>query len=87
MLNIKRAETYDLARSLADKTGLSLTEAVTMALRDKLEALDMEQRSSVATKQAAALRIAEEFRAAWGGSLPTQAELNSALYDENGLPR
>lgn len=36
-LNIKNDETYELARRLAEATGTSLTEAVTTALRARLE--------------------------------------------------
>jgi antitoxin VapB len=36
-LNIKNAETYRLARELADATGETMTEAVTVAVRERLE--------------------------------------------------
>jgi antitoxin VapB len=35
-LNIKNAETYRLVRELADATGESMTEAVTVAVRERL---------------------------------------------------
>ena len=36
-LNIKDPEAYRLARTLADQTGLTLTETVIQALRDRLQ--------------------------------------------------
>jgi antitoxin VapB len=35
-LNIKNAETYRLVKELADATGESMTEAVTVAVRERL---------------------------------------------------
>jgi antitoxin VapB len=35
-LNIKNAETYRLVKELADTTGESMTEAVTVAVRERL---------------------------------------------------
>ena len=46
MLNIKRPETYELAKAVAERTGLSLTDAVTEALRDKLATHDPVLRQS-----------------------------------------
>jgi antitoxin VapB len=37
MLNIKNKETYKLAKELSKVTGLSMTVAVTEAVREKLE--------------------------------------------------
>ncbi len=37
MLNIKNKETYKLAKELSKVTGLSMTVAVTDAIREKLE--------------------------------------------------
>ena len=45
-LNIKNAETEQLARELADATGESLTEAVTLALKERLAAMRRRARSS-----------------------------------------
>ena len=42
-LNIKNPETYRLARELADETGLSMTAAVTEAVRERLKALRAER--------------------------------------------
>ena len=48
-LNIKNPEAHRLAQEVADVTGESLTEAVTLALRDRL----------------AAVRRAESFEVMW----------------------
>lgn len=42
-LNIKREETYRLARELAGLTGESVTEAVTSAVRERLDRVRREQ--------------------------------------------
>ena len=82
-LNIKNPETERLAHLLADATGESLTEAVTAALRERLEAVrraaDREQ--MIASVQ----RLQEMVR-----SLPVldSRSADEILgYDEYGLPQ
>jgi antitoxin VapB len=81
-LNIKNAETVDLARAVAAKTGESLTEAVTNALRERLAAVSRE--SDRAVLRSSVARI-QDFVA----SLPerdsrTPDEILG--YDDFGLP-
>lgn len=87
MLNIKRPETYELAKAVAERTGLSLTDAVTEALRDKLATLDAGRKADIARKVTRALELAEAYRLASGPDLGTRDEIDAEMYDEHGLPR
>ena len=82
-LNIKNPETERLAHLLADATGESLTEAVTVALRDRLAAVrriaDREQ--MIASVE----RLQETVRALPVLDSRTPEEILG--YDEYGLPR
>lgn len=82
-LIIKNRDADLLARELADLTGESLTTAVTEALRDRLERVRAERRSSLAEKlldigNDCARRLREPNVTADHGAM---------LYDEAGLPR
>ncbi len=82
-LNIKNEEAHLLAQTLARLTGESMTEAVTQALRDRLERLGQEQEVPLAERLLAigrdcAAHLKEPYASAPHGEL---------LYDENGLPR
>lgn len=79
-LNIKHPEAHRLAKELARRRAVSVTQAVTDALR---EALDQEPMSHDRFEKAQAL--VREIREA----LPPEARaFNVAdLYDEQGLPR
>ena len=83
-LNIKNAETYRLAKELADQTGESLTGAVTEAIRERLDRIRFEQsREGMAERIHA---IAEEMNA----RLPKDffdIPHGDLLYDEDGLPK
>ena len=83
-LNIKNPETYRLARELADKTGQSMTAAVTDAIRQHLARLQQEDdRTGMAER---ILAIAADMRA----RLPADffdIEHGDLLYDEYGLPK
>jgi antitoxin VapB len=87
MLNIKRPETYDLAKAVAARTGLSLTDAVTLALREKLAGLDEARQRDIAERMERVRQIARDFREAWGEPLPTREELDAEMYDEYGAPK
>lgn len=82
-LNIKNEATHALARELADATGESLTEAVTVAVRERLERLRLRAGLDDARVEAA-LVIARDIRERidLGDDDPT-----AFLYDEDGLPR
>lgn len=86
-LNIKNDETCRLASELANLTGETMTGAITVALRERLE---REQRSrSVEARleaiEAISRRCAILLRDApdW----PSAVEHGDFLYDEHGLPK
>ena len=83
-LNIKNEATCALARELADLTGETMTGAITVALRERLE------REKQARDKEALLRnvraIAERCAALMGPG-PSSTEIGDFLYDERGLPK
>lgn len=79
-LNIKNPETTRLIRELADATGESMTEAVTTAVRERLQRV---------SKRVDVDRVMEMVRE-MNASLPPgywDQDFDSMLYDEDGLPR
>ncbi len=85
-LNIKNDETYALARELADATGESLTEAVTTAVRERLERLQLRDDADE-ERGRAGWAIAQDVAARWGPYDP-DVDPTALLYDEEtGLPR
>jgi len=82
-LNIKNPETHALAAELAQRLDVSMTEAVTLALKDKLAATSRE--AEVARKLEILQRTAAAVTALIGPEgLPDHAEL---LYDDLGIPK
>ena len=82
-LNIKNAETHRLAQALADATGMSLTEAVTEALRVRLAALSAVVEGDLMEAQVAEIQ-------AFVASLPDRDARSPEEilgYDALGLPR
>ena len=82
-LNIKNPETHRLAKELAKRTGESMSAAVTIALRERLDRVRREQGTSLSERLLAigkdcAKRLKEPFRS---------ADHDELLYDERGLPR
>jgi antitoxin VapB len=82
-LNIKNNEAHQLARQLAKITNESMTEAVTKALRERLERVRGGRKSDLAERllrigRDCAAHLREPFRSAEHGDL---------LYDDKGLPR
>lgn len=82
-LNIKSDEAYRLASELAALKGESLTEAVTVALRERLA-----RETRAATREERLARIREHAAAIRAHVAPgTTWESDKELYDENGLPK
>ncbi len=82
-LNIKNKQAHKLASQLAKLTGESMTEAVTTAVRERIDRVRGERNGSLADRlleigKDCAARIKEPFRSADHGDL---------LYDKKGLPR
>jgi antitoxin VapB len=82
-LNIKNKEAHKLANQLARLTGENMTEAVTNALRDRLDRVRNQRGAGLAERltrigKDCAAHLKEPFRSVDHGDL---------LYDEKGLPR
>ncbi len=82
-LNIKNEETCRLARDLARLTGETMTGAVTVALRDRLE---REKRLRNAEELARELHAIGQ-RCAARMRPGTSVDHGELLYDERGLPK
>jgi antitoxin VapB len=82
-LNLKNEETNRLAHELAGQTGETLTTAVTVALRERLERLKQSKRGALSDRllkigKDCATHLKEPFLSVDHGDL---------LYDERGLPK
>jgi antitoxin VapB len=80
-INIKSDETQQLTRELAALTGESMTTAVTVAVRERLDRM---RRAGLTTEQRAAkiLALGQQI-AASAGPHPVHVD---DLYDDDGLP-
>jgi antitoxin VapB len=83
-LNIKNPEAHALAKELAELTGESMTEAIVVALKERLarernteERIQERMAVITAIAQDVAERLGPEWRA---------MDVDAWLYDENGLP-
>ena len=81
-LNIKDPEAHKLAQRLAEETGETMTQAVTIALREKLLRVRRAKRSKATAEELRA--IARRFRSHLKGPVEDHGTL---LYDEKGLPK
>ena len=83
-LNIKNDETCRLARELAQLTGESMTGAITVALRERLEREKHERSVEERVKKIRAIaeRCARNLKPG-----PSAVEHGDLLYDERGLPK
>lgn len=81
-LSIKDPETERLARSLAERTGETITVATRRALEERLRRLGSDAR------RAALLEDLAASRRRWGGMavLDHRSADDIVGYDENGLP-
>lgn len=83
-LNIKNSETHQLARELAALTGESMTGAITVALRERLERERRERTVEARIRKMRAIR--KRCRSLLRDG-PSAVEHGDFLYDENGLPK
>ena len=83
-LNIKNDETCQLAGELARLTGETMTGAITVALRERLEREKRER--SVEARVQELRAIAERCAKLLGPGL-SAVEHGDVLYDERGLPK
>jgi hypothetical protein len=79
MLNIKNTETENAVRTLASRLGISLTEAVTIAVRHEMQRLDREQNIYLERLREAAQQVRDV-------SDPHHWQTEEGLYDAEGMP-
>jgi len=84
-LNIKNAETERLARELAAATGETITQAVTVAVRERLDRVGPCEADRVARRLAELLRISEDTGPRWKEPWRS-ADHGDLLYGDRGLP-
>lgn len=82
-LNIKSKDTHLLAQELASLTGESLTTAVTVAVRERLDRVRQQKKGNLSDRllsigKDCAAHLTEPFRSTDHGEL---------LYDDKGLPK
>ena len=82
-LNIKNEETCRLAGELARLTGETMTGAITVALRERLQRENRKRNAEVRVQE---LRAIAERCARLMGPGPSAVEHGDFLYDERGLP-
>ena len=85
-LNIKNAEAEGLARQLAAATGESVTRAVTVAVRERLDRVGRRGEDDVAERIARINQIAADAAGRWVEPYRS-TEHGELLYDESGIPR
>ena len=85
-LNIKNPETCRLAEELAELTKENKTQAITIALQERLERLRRDRearvRAEIESMEAIAQQIAPHLKPG-----PSSTEIGDFLYDERGLPK
>jgi len=82
-LNIKNPEACELVQELAQLTGESMTEAITTAVRERLERTKQHSKEGVAEKL---MQIARESGPLWVEPYKSTPH-GELLYDEDGLPK
>lgn len=85
-LNIKNPETERLTHELAERTGESLTTAITVALQERLARLEGQDEAAVAERAARIRAIAEDAAGRWVEPYKS-ADHGDLLYDDRGLPK
>lgn len=85
-LNIKNEETHRLVRELAERTGESMTEAVSVAVRERLQRVEDSDAADRRHRTDALLRIGRDV----ANRMPPATQIadpGTLLYDDAGLPR
>lgn len=83
-LNIKNEETHRLAKELAELTGETMTGAITVAIRQRLERERRERDLDARVKE---IQIIGRRCALLLTDGPSAVEHGDFLYGEDGLPR
>jgi antitoxin VapB len=85
-LNIKNEEAERLARQLAATTGETITNAVAIAIRERLSRVHQQSEGASVERAARMREIARDAGVRWIEPFRT-ADHGELLYDEAGLPR
>jgi antitoxin VapB len=85
-LNIRSEEAERLARNLAELTGDSITGAITVALRERIDRVRDRESREVAERAARLRAISSDAGRRWVEPYRT-ADHGDLLYDEAGLPK
>ncbi|GAC1324685.1 MAG: type II toxin-antitoxin system VapB family antitoxin [Acidimicrobiales bacterium] len=85
-LNIKNPETERMVRELALATGESVTQAVTVATRERLERLRLLAESDAGQRAQRMTEISRDAASLWVEPYRSAAHAD-LLYDDRGLPR
>jgi antitoxin VapB len=80
-LNIKDPAAHTLAQALSRETGENLTQAVTEAIRERLQRIVRQRKQEATVKELLAIgrRCAQSLK-------DKPVKHGALLYDENGLP-
>ena len=84
-ISIKRAETERMARKLALRKGVSLTDAIHEALAADLERTDPTPEEEGEWRRGFE-EMSAKFRAMGLHEGPSREEIEAEMYDEDGLP-
>ncbi len=85
-LNIKNEEAERLARELATATGETVTRAVAVAVRERLDRLREGDQSAAVQRAARVRTIASDAGRRWVEPYRS-GDHGDLLYDEQGIPR
>ncbi|HEY2860944.1 MAG TPA: type II toxin-antitoxin system VapB family antitoxin [Terracidiphilus sp.] len=91
-LNIKDRETHDLVKELADLEGTTLTAAVKLAVKEKIEREKASRNGSEAPRKRKRSEILQAFACEFVSRVSPGKQIHSwdidkLLYDEYGLPK
>lgn len=85
-LSIKNSEAERLARELAAATGESVTRAIAVAVRERLDRVQHRDPSAALARSARIRQIAADAAPRWVEPFRS-ADHGDLLYDDAGLPR
>ena len=84
-MNIKNEQAQRLARELAERTGESLTTAVTLAVQERLERVVAADEGDRRARVAWLMSVAADAGPRWSEPFRSR-DHGDLLYDDQGLP-
>jgi antitoxin VapB len=82
-MNIKNPETQRLAKKLSELTGESMTQAITVALQERLRRVEAQNEAAVKAKVEEIMKIVRRA----GAAPDIRSDSHNDLYGDDGLPR